>query len=248
MHQTKKAVTRRRQRDMHTIHIPKRILWICLVSAALLLCIAKSAPVLVREGTLEGKIIIVDAGHGGIDPGGNRPGVREKDINLSVALALKEILHNQGAKVILSREQDVDLSNQCDNNKLKARYRRDLAARIELAEESDADLFVSIHANTSDNPRRHGAESFYHAKSAPGKALATAIQAELRASVSALSDAQPADYFVLRRNKIPAALIELGYITNKEECAQLQSPGYQQKLVQAIAAGICRYYRTSQPN
>lgn len=192
---------------------------------------------------LTNKVIVVDAGHGGIDPGANRPGVIEKDINLAVALQLKNMLHQYGAKVVLSRQTDVEFSPECDNRIVRGRYHRDLAARVEMVEESDADLFVSIHANAVVNAKRHGAEVFFSAKSKDGKALANAIQAELCKVSQANHTAIAADYFVLRRNKIPAALIEVGYITNMEERAALQTPEYQKKLAEAIAKGIYQFYQ-----
>lgn len=189
------------------------------------------------------KIIVIDAGHGGIDPGANRPGVQEKDINLAIALKLKEILHQQGFKVVLSRQSDVELSPECDNEKVRGRYHRDLAARVEMVEESDADLFVSIHANAVSNGSRHGAEVFYAPKSTTGKELAKAIQNELCNVAKVNRTAMPADYFVLRRNKIPAVLVEVGYITNSQERLLLQSSEYQQEVASAIAKGICQFYQ-----
>lgn len=72
--------------------------------------------------TLHEKVIIVDAGHGGIDPGANRTGIVEKDINLAVSLLLKDTLHQYGAKTVLSRQTDVELSPECDNEKVRGRY------------------------------------------------------------------------------------------------------------------------------
>lgn len=224
------------------------------------LCIAKYRfimfllPIMLLLGTLyannlpqklTGKIIVVDAGHGGIDPGANRPGVLEKNINLAIALELKTILNQYGAKVVLSRQTDVDLSDECDNEKVKGRYHRDLAARVEMVEESDADLFISIHANAVANAKRHGAEVFYYAKSDVGKTLANSIQNELCKTTQTTYTAKNADYFVLRRNKIPAALVEVGYITNMDERTALQSPEYQRKIAEAIGAGILNYYNTT---
>ncbi len=193
---------------------------------------------------LTGKVIVVDAGHGGIDPGANRPGVMEKDINLAVALQLKDMLNQSGIKVVLSRQTDIDLSPECDNEKVRGRYHRDLMARVEMTEESDADLFISIHANAVANAKRHGAEVFYSAKSESGKLLANLIQAELCTATQTNRTAKTADYFVLRRNKIPAALIELGYITNTAERQLLQTPEHQRKLAEAIAKGIYTYYQS----
>ncbi|XER07440.1 Germination-specific N-acetylmuramoyl-L-alanine amidase [Sporomusa rhizae] len=191
---------------------------------------------------LAGSVIVVDAGHGGIDPGANRPGILEKDVNLAIALALKEALHQHGAKVVLSRQTDVELSPECDNEKVKGRYHRDLAARLEMVEESDADVFISIHANAVSSAKRHGAEVFFSAKSAEGKMLADCIQAELCKVTQINRTAKSADYFVLRRNKVPAVLIEVGYITNKDERQLLQTPEYQQKLAEAIAKGISQFF------
>lgn len=224
---------------MRMLFLGKRHFIIALLAAILLL-----SALYVHKATpkLSGKVIVVDAGHGGIDPGANRPGILEKDINLAVALELKKTLNQYGAKVILSRQTDVDLSGECDNEKVRGRYHRDLTARVEMAEESDADLFISIHSNAVSNAKRHGAEVFYYAKSEAGKTLATSIQTELSNVTQAVRTAKSADYFVLRRNKIPAALVEVGYITNKEERLSLQNPEYQKKLAGAIAAGISNYY------
>ena len=214
----------------------------CLVLLLPAMLVLSTLSVHTLTHKLTGKVIVVDAGHGGIDPGANRPGVLEKDINLAIALELKNILNQDGAKVVLSREADVDLSGECDNEKVKGRYHRDLAARVEMVEESDADLFISIHANAVANAKRHGAEVFYYAKSDDGKTLANSIQVELCKVTQTAHTASTADYFVLRRNKIPAALIEVGYITNRKERTALQSPEYQKKLAESIAAGIHNYY------
>lgn len=195
--------------------------------------------------TLAGKIIVVDAGHGGIDPGANRPGILKKDINLAIALQVRDILKYHESKVVLTRDTDIELSGQCDNEKVRGRYHRDLNARLEAIQESDADLFVSIHANASSKPQRRGTECYYAAKSEAGKALALAIQEHLRLIAPISQEAEPADFFVLRRNKVPAVLIEVGFITNPNERALLQSPEYQRKIAEAIVSGIAQYYTAS---
>lgn len=225
---------------MRILYIGKRHFFLLLLPVILLLY-----PLYTYNAAhkLTGKVIVVDAGHGGIDPGANRPGVREKDINLMVALQLKEVLNQYGAKVALSRQTDIELSTECDSEEVKGRYHRDLMARVEMVEESDADAFISIHANAVTSGKRHGAEVFYYAKSESGKALANSIQTELRKITQAPPTPSAAGYFVLRRNKIPAALIEVGYITNKDERLLLQAPEYQRKLAEAIAAGINNFYQ-----
>ena len=229
---------------MLMLYATKRHFILLCLSTVLLLGILYTRN-MVTYSTLSAKVIVVDAGHGGIDPGANRPGVLEKDINLAIALQLKDVLNQYGMKVVLSRQTDVELSTECDNEKIKGRYRRDLTARVEMAEESDADLFISIHANAVSNAQRRGAEVFYFAKSESGKALANSIQAELHEVTQTAPAANTADYFVLRRNKIPAALVEVGYITNMDERLLLQSPEHQRKLAEAIAKGIYNYYQQS---
>lgn len=226
---------------MVVLQLSKRSLLICLLPAILLLGIAGSYSMMAAY-PLAGKVILIDAGHGGIDPGGNRPGVKEKDLNLALALQLKTVLHASGAKVVLSREADEDLSGKCDNARIKSRYRRDLAARLEMAEESDADIFISIHANTSSNKQRRGVETFYDGKSPSGKALADAIHTQLLKVTQSAPQTEPADFFVLRRNKVPASLIEIGYITNPQEKTLLQSQEHRHKLAEAITQGIIDYF------
>ena len=193
--------------------------------------------------TLEGKIIVIDAGHGGIDPGANRPGILEKDINLAIALQVKDILKESLCKVILTRDTDVDLSSLCDNEKVRGRYHRDLNARLEIIQESDADLFISIHANVSSRPQRRGIECYYATQSDSGKILALSIQQHLSKLAPISHKAEPANFFVLKRNKVPAVLIEVGFITNPEERVLLQSPEYQKKIADAIVKGILDYYQ-----
>lgn len=189
-------------------------------------------------GLLEGKTIVVDAGHGGVDSGAFRQGIAEKDINLNIAIEVKKSLASLGARVILSRDKDVELSKECDDDKVKGRYRRDLMARLEYVEENQADLFVSIHANASYNSSRNGTETFYYHKSETGKKLAECIQKEMNQVTSLSIKAAPGDYFLLRRNTTAAALIEVGYISNAEERKKLLDKSYQAKLANAIAMGI----------
>lgn len=212
-----------------------------VVSLMVLLDITLSG--LPAEQMISGKIIVVDAGHGGVDSGANRPGVLEKEINLAVALQLRDALKIHNAKVILTRDTDTELSGLCDDEKVRGRYHRDLNARIEMIQESDADLFISIHANASPKPQKRGTECYYSNKMENSKKLALAIQTQLDTIAPKSQDAEAARFFVLRRNTVPAVLIEVGFITNPEERAKLQSPEYQQSLAQAIAAGIVNYYQ-----
>lgn len=228
---------------MKTCYIRKKH---CLLAAAalpIIILVSLLLSMFAFGESLNGKVIIVDAGHGGIDSGANRPGAVEKDINLAVTLQVKSCLNDRGAKVVLTRESDVDLSELCDDENVRGRYRRDLNARLEMVDESDADIFVSLHANASKNPSRRGSQCYYAVKSELGKRLAASIEEELRTVVAVNQPYTSADFFVLRRNRVPAVLIEMGFITNPDELALLNSPEYQRKLGEAIAKGIENYYR-----
>ncbi|VBB09896.1 n-acetylmuramoyl-l-alanine amidase [Lucifera butyrica] len=227
---------------MTVLYVPKRRLVFGLLPVLLLGLFAAYSTL--ASQPLSGKLILVDAGHGGVDSGANQSGIQEKNINLAFALALKEALQRQGANVVLSRDQDMELSGQCDNPRVKGRYRRDLAARLEMVTESAADLFISIHANASPDTRRQGVDTYYNPKSASGKALAHSIQEELKKVTVASEKEAPGNYFVLRRNTVPAALIEVGYITHAAERNLLQSPEYRARLVEAIVKGICSFYQS----
>jgi N-acetylmuramoyl-L-alanine amidase len=228
---------------MKVYYLSRRCLWLVLLPV--LVCVHVVFSDMAEDKSLAGKIIVVDAGHGGVDSGANRPGVREKDINLAIALQVRDGLQGSNAKVMLTRDTDVELSGSCDNEKVRGRYRRDLNARLELIQESDADLFVSIHANASSNPRQRGVECYYYSKSEAGKTLALLIQEQLRTVAPISQEAERANFFVLRRNHVPAVLIETGFITNPNERVLLQSPEYQRKIAEAIVSGIVKYYQTS---
>lgn len=188
-----------------------------------------------------GKTIVIDAGHGGVDSGANRPGILEKDINLAIALEVRDILKSQEFHVVLTRDTDKELSGMCDNDKVRGRYHRDLSARVESIGENSADLFVSIHANACSEAKRKGIECYY-AKSPESKKLAEAIEEQLGRVAPVSQKAKPGNFFVLRRSKVPAVLIEVGFITNQAEKALLETEEYQRKIAESIVKGIMQYY------
>lgn len=175
------------------------------------------------------KRIIIDAGHGGKDPGavGRGPMV-EKEVNLAVARLLVEELELRGAEVIQTRPTDRFIS---------------LNARANMAERTRADLFISIH---SDAARRAGAtgSTVYIARNASwaSKRVGQAIEdALVRAGVESRG-VRPAGFRVLVGHSRPAVLVELGFLTNRQEAYRLAQPDYQDKLAQAIARGITDHF------
>jgi N-acetylmuramoyl-L-alanine amidase len=194
--------------------------------------------------SVAGKVIVVDPGHGGIDPGCvGRSGVQEKEVNLELARRLAVFLNQAGARVILTREGDYDLSDEKYRAQLNLRQKDDLEARVEIARKYQADLFISIHVNAISLSDCWGAQVFYHPQSREGKRLAGLIQQELIKTVGeSYRWIKPEDFFVLRSVGCPAVIVEAGFISHPREETLLQDPVYQNKLAWCVYAGVVRYF------
>lgn len=170
--------------------------------------------------------VVLDPGHGGKDPGAVVGDYMEKDINLCIALQVRELLAVQeGIQVTMTRDEDIFL---------------ELDERADLANKEKADLFISIHANAlEDNDSFSGLFTFYHSGKRSGIAPAGQMQAAVVAASGATDrGTRGANYAVLRETKMPAILIETGFMTCPEELARLIDPEYQTKLAQGITNGI----------
>lgn len=183
----------------------------------------------------KGKTVVVDAGHGGCDPGAIYKDIYEKQINLQIAIKLKGLLEETGIKVLLTRNGDYHL--------VKESQRRDLAKRVELANNSKASLFISIHVNTHHNPTRGGAEVFYYPESEKSKLLAECILDELRSfyNTPPKRTIKTSNYYVLRNAGIPAAMVEVGFLSNPDDRSRLINSDYQELLAKRISCGIVKY-------
>lgn len=195
-----------------------------------------------RHG-ISGKIIVIDAGHGGIDPGAvSAKGVMEKEITLNIAKELENLLQRAAVFVVTVRQGDYDLADSSEANLLN-RKRQDLSRRVFIAEEARADLYISIHANFFPSPIWSGAQTFYQEGSTEGQILARTLQTELVRYLGPNNRlARPGDFRVLRDTSMPAALVEVGFLSNPREAALLGQAGYQKKVAAAIFAGLLRYY------
>lgn len=192
---------------------------------------------------LANKIIVVDPGHGGRDPGKiGVSGVAEKEINLEVSKRLANVLGQMGATVLMTREADVDLSDNSASG-WKSKKQQDLSRRTDLANDNKADLFISVHCNAYTSPREHGAQVFSQPGSEESKRLAECIQSEMTELLkNTTRKAKQVDYFALRKTKMPATIVEIGFVTNHKEEEMLRDPLYQSKVAWSIAAGIIKYY------
>ena len=170
--------------------------------------------------------VVLDAGHGGDQPGCVINGATEKDITLSIVLLLQEKLEAEGATVVLTRSSDHDVS---------------LPDRSEIANNEGANYFISIHCNSYEaDSSVKGFECYYY-QSTESENLAESITSSAEDCSISTRKVKEENYAVLRETAIPAVLIEVGFLTNKEERGKLVSPEYQELLAEAIANGILGY-------
>lgn len=225
-----------------------------LLTAVLLLAIASASnkvmdllenrKVSVLSWSVANKVIVIDPGHGGIDPGSKGSnGTIEKEITLEMSKKLAAVLGQAGAIVIMTRETDTDLSDP-SGGKLITRKRQDLSRRVGLANDRDADAFISIHVNSfKSGIREHGAQTFYQPNSAEGAKLAKCLQGELvRLMKNTNRKAKAVDYYATRNAEMPAAIVEIGFISNPKEEKLMCEEDYQGKLAYAIYSGIIKYF------
>ena len=192
--------------------------------------------------TLKGKIICIDAGHGGGDSGAIGPtGVTEKSVTLRVALKLQELLEAEGAEVIMTRRTDKAVSWKGD----KASAIEELQARCDVANKAKAIIFVSIHADSFTNPAARGSTGYYYSKTEGTKAkrLADSIRRGVCEQLRTPSrGTQPCNFYVVRHTDMAATLIELAFISNVDEEKLLDSDEGVEKAAQGIFDGIEDYF------
>ncbi|TGE35838.1 N-acetylmuramoyl-L-alanine amidase [Desulfosporosinus fructosivorans] len=191
--------------------------------------------------TLGNRVVVIDAGHGGVDPGAvGISKVLEKEVTLAVSKRLQVLVEQGGAKVVMVREDDSDLGTA---QGLLKRKREDLAQRIQLAMDVQAEVYLSIHANSFPDAKLTGAQTFYHSGSPEGKLLAQAIQQELNSMTQGKRVAKGnQDIYVLKKAHQAAVTVELGFLSNLEEEQLLTTPEYQEKLAIAIYQGLSVYF------
>nr|WP_252891108.1 N-acetylmuramoyl-L-alanine amidase CwlD [Thermoclostridium stercorarium] len=190
---------------------------------------------------------MVDAGHGGEDPGkvSSYSGAKEKDINLAIAKFLAEELKSAGYQVIMTREEDKLVYSEGTTD-ITEKRRQDLTRRKEIMDNGGADIVVSIHLNDFSDSKYYGAQVFYPPNSAESEKLAVCIQKVLREDVDptnkreALVKTTP--IMILRNLKTPTVIVECGFLSNEQEEQKLRTESYQKKLAKAIKKGIDNYF------
>ncbi|MHB8125043.1 MAG: N-acetylmuramoyl-L-alanine amidase family protein [Desulfitobacteriaceae bacterium] len=223
--------------------IPMAALFIIGVMGALLLSVIWQGSVAVISSTNNKHVVMIDAGHGGYDPGAiTSQGIYEKKINLQIALKVRDLLEPSGVTTLLTRDEDEDYVPDGVKGKI-TKKQIDLNYRIAKAVEARADIFVSIHVNSNEAARNSGAETFYHFSSEEGKTLAVSIQQEL-VKISGMNRrvAKPGDFYIIKNTSMPAIIVEVGYLSNVAERKKLQQSWYQEQVARGIAKGIANYF------
>lgn len=193
----------------------------------------------------EGKIIVLDAGHGEPDGGavGNAGSV-ESTLNLAVAKRLKKQLEGEGFAVIMTRETKNGIYTERSET-IREKKKEDMANRLEIINSSGGDLFISIHMNLFRSEKYRGAEVLYCDKFENSLLLAELIQARIAAidpDNQTRTVKKTSDIFLLSNAEIPAVLVECGFLSNIEEERLLNDKDYQEKLAAAICGGVKEYY------
>lgn len=223
------------------------------------------------------QFIVLDAGHGGKDPGNIHHQIQEKDLNLSITLELAQIFKNQNTKILLTRTNDRFFSLEDRSKKAMALDRKDFPG-----------LFVSIHANASLNPKTKGIETFFYSSKKPDQSrlncftsLSKSITRHPKAKqiVQQLLDLQISreseilaqkvnnslyrqvqpyspnrgvkshrPYFVITRNSLPSILVEVGFLSHPKEAQKLKEPSYQKKIARGISEGLNEFIRLFKQN
>lgn len=202
------------------------VLFICTNSSS-----AKKLP-------LTGKIITIDPGHGGRDPGTIHNKIMEKNLNLEISLLLEKELLNKGATVYMIRRSDIDLSSIYDSKK----KRGDLYRRIKKIKENKSDMYISIHINWYKNSYYKGAEVLYNNINPNNKLLATKIMTEFKNNLNSSRNITTTNLYMYKNITTPGVLVECGYLSNYEERKNLVDLSYQRRIAKIITSGIVNYY------
>ncbi|MBQ7668787.1 MAG: N-acetylmuramoyl-L-alanine amidase [Clostridia bacterium] len=183
------------------------------------------------------KVVIIDAGHGGFDPGAiSSNGTLEKDINIKIAVKLQELFEKSGTFTIMTRVSDDELGSS---------KKEDMRARKEIRDINDGSLFISIHLNSFPDGKYSGAQVFYP-KDEESKKLATCIQNSIKENIDNKNDRvakELSDVYILKQVKIPSVIVECGFLSNSVEERKLKEDAYQEEIAWAIYLGALSYYQ-----
>lgn len=196
-------------------------------------------------------MVVIDAGHGGVDGGAeSADGVIEKDVNLKIAMLLKERLEDEGIGVVMTREDENGLYGQSQEGSIRTLKTRDMHERKRIIDETSADLTVSIHLNSfTQDLSVKGAQVFYPsagdaAISEKSREAAEVIQAELNKEINeerARTEMGKDDVFLLKNVTAPIIIAECGFLSNADEKEKLKAESWQKRIAETLEKGICKF-------
>ena len=188
---------------------------------------------------LLGKVIYIDPGHGGADPGTVYKDIYEKDINLDIWLKLQKVLESEGAIVYLTRYGDYDLSNNSYSRK-----KSDLNNRAKIINASGADIYISIHLNSISSSTWKGAQVFYDDVNEKNIEIANLFQEQLKTDLKTTREVKEISTMLMNRKiKVPGILIEAGFLSNPNDRYLLRQDDYQYKICNSIRNGLIKYFK-----
>lgn len=189
-------------------------------------------------------IVVIDAGHGGEDSGAVANSVLEKDINLEIALKLRDMLKASGIEVKMIRESDVSIYDTASGT-IRERKVSDLKNRVKIVNNNKKNILVSIHQNKFEQSKYNGAQMFYSANNDKSQILAENIRKSITGLIQPENKRElkkgGSDIYLLNKAAVPAVIVECGFISNEEEAKNLSNEEYQSKIAFAIYCGILEY-------
>ena len=196
-----------------------------------------------NEPFVQSNLVVIDPGHGGVDGGAvGKEGTLEKDLNLQISKKLKDRLLENGFNVVMTREEDVSLHQEGET---KNKKRSDLNRRLQIIRSYENAVFLSIHMNSFTSSLEKGIQIFYSVNHPQSKVLAELLEEDFKTYVDSENrrKSKPAgsEIFLLKHAKVPACLIECGFLSNREEEQLLKNPEYQDKLVASMIESLKRY-------
>lgn len=189
-------------------------------------------------------IVVVDAGHGGEDSGAVANSLLEKDINLEIALKLRDMLEASGIEVKMIRESDISIYDTASGT-IRERKVSDLKNRVEIVNSNKKHILVSIHQNKFEQSKYSGAQMFYSTNNDKSQILAESIRKSITGLIQPNNTRELKkggnDIYLLNKSTVPSVIVECGFISNPEEAKNLSDKEYQSKMAFAIYCGILEY-------
>lgn len=189
---------------------------------------------------LLGRVIFVDPGHGGRDPGTMYGKILEKDLVLEISFSLRDELAKKGAIVYMTREEDIDLSSKWD----KRKKRGDLYRRILMYKKYNAELYLSIHINNYKDASWQGIEVLYNSINPENKKIGTILMKNFKTEFGTKRTLKTTDLYMYKNTTVPGVLIECGFLSNANERYLLRQTTYQEKLAKSITNSVIEYFNS----